>query len=222
MGIHVGIACAGLHAGVLIETLELSGVSDIMLFDDAVELRGGTRYGRAIGGTLAELESWIRDGRIEKGMIGTANVRSLDTRSRLFDRLQQLGLSFATAIHPTAFVSPSAIVGEGSFIGPMAVVHSRSVVGRNVCIYSGSTVDHDNRLEDNVFIAPGVHTAGAVTIESGAYLGPGAIVTSGCRVGHGSIIGAGAVVLTDVPPRSVAFGTPATVVRSVDDWMAGR
>jgi len=220
MGMRVAIACAGLHAGVLIETLELSGVSDITLFDDAPGLTGSLRHGRLIGGTVAEIESWFREGRIDTAMIGTANVRRLDIRRLVFDRLQQFGLPFATAVHPAAFVSPSASIGEGSFLGPMAVVHSRSVIGRNVCIYTGSTVDHDNRIEDGVFLSPGVHTAGEVTIEAGAYLGPGAIVTSGCRVGRDSVIGTGAVVLTDIPPRSVAYGTPAVVVKSVDDWMA--
>jgi acetyltransferase EpsM len=222
MGMRVAIACAGLHAGVLIETLELSGLSGVTLFDDDRHLSGSFRHGTIIRGTLADLESSFREGDIDSAMIGTANVRHLDVRRRIFDRLQQLGLAFATAIHPTAFVSPSASFGEGSFAGPMVVVHSRSSVGRNVCIYSGSTVDHDNRIEDDVFLGPGVHTAGEVTIEAGAYLGPGAVVTSGCRIGRGSIIGAGAVVLTDIPPRSFAVGTPATVLKSVDDWMAGR
>jgi acetyltransferase-like isoleucine patch superfamily enzyme len=104
----------------------------------------------------------------------------------------------------------------------MAVIPTRTTVGRNVCVYSGSTVDHDNRIEDHVFISPGVHTAGQVIVESGAYLGPGVIVASGCRVGRGSIIGAGAVVLSDIPARSVALGTPAAVVQSVDDWIAAK
>jgi sugar O-acyltransferase (sialic acid O-acetyltransferase NeuD family) len=222
MGDFIAIACAGLHAGVLIETLELAGASRIVLFDDEPTLIGTLRYGRKVAGTLAELESWNRAGRIQSAMVGTANVRRLEVRRRVFGQLHHLGLSFATAVHPTAFVSPSAKVGEGSFVGPMAVVHARSVVGRNVCIYTGSTVDHDNRLEDDVFLGPGVHAAGEVTIESGAYIGPGAILTSGCRIGRDSIIGAGAVVLSDIPARSVAFGTPATVVKSVDDWIAER
>jgi len=218
MGVPIAIVCAGLHAGVLIETLDLKGASEITLFDDGPGLIGGSRYGRMIGGTLPDLESWVRDGRIQSAMIGTANVRHLELRRRVSDHLQRLGLALTTVVHPTAFVSPSATVGDGSYIGPMAVVHSRSLLGRNVCIYTGSTVDHDSLIEDDVFLSPGVHTAGAVTIEAGAYIGPGAIITSGCRIGRDSIIGAGAVVLNDIPPRSVAFGTPAAVSKSLDDW----
>jgi sugar O-acyltransferase (sialic acid O-acetyltransferase NeuD family) len=219
---RVAIACAGLHAGVLIEALELLGIAEITLFDDAPGVTGNRRFGRTIAGPLAAIESWRGEGRIDAVMIGTANVRNLDARQRIFAQLQQFGLSFASAVHPTAFVAPSASIGEGSFLAPMVAVHSRSSVGRNVCVYTGSTIDHDNRIEDHVFISPGVHTAGEATIESGAYLGPGVIVTSGCRVGRDSIIGAGAVVLSDIPPRSVAFGAPARVVQSVSDWIARR
>ncbi len=48
-------------------------------------------------------------------------------------------------------------------------------------------------------------------------VGIGAIVLSGARVGAGAIIGAGSVVLegTRIPPRSLAVGAPARVVRKV-------
>ena len=207
---RIGIACAGLHAGVLIETLRLTGEQEIALFDDDPA--------RGAAGTLADMQH----ARLDAAMIGTANVRRLDVRKRVFTLLRDLGLPLTTAIHPTAFVSPSAQIGEGTFLGPLAVVHTRTLIGVNVCIYTGSTIDHDNRIEDHVFIAPGVHTAGQVVLESGAYLGPGCIVTSGCRVGRDSIVGAGSVVLSDIPPRSVAHGTPARVVETLDEWLAKR
>lgn len=221
MGTAVAIACAGLHAGVLVETLELNGVTDISLFDDFVA-RGTCRFGREIVGKLEDLDSWYREGRISSALIGTANVRALDLRRRAFDQLQSFGIPLARAIHPRAFVSPSAMVGEGTFIGPMVTVHSRATIGRNVCVYSGSVIEHDNIVEDHVFIAPGVITTGASTIESGAYLGPGVTIGSGRRVGHDSIIGARAVVLSDVAPHSVAFGVPARVVKSVEEWRASQ
>lgn len=215
----VAIACAGLHAGVLIEALELVAETPITLFDDDPALRGMERHGRAIAGTLADLALWVSGGKIDQAIIGTANVRRLDVRRRVAAFLDGIPVALATAIHPTAFIAPSARIGAGTFVGPMAAVHTGTVIGRNVCIYTGSTIDHDNRLEDHVFVSPGVHTAGQVIVESGAYLGPGVVVANGCRVGRDSIVGAGAVVLADIPPRTVAFGTPARPVQSVDDWI---
>jgi Carbonic anhydrases/acetyltransferases, isoleucine patch superfamily len=50
-------------------------------------------------------------------------------------------------------------------------------------------------------------------------IGMGAILLNNSEVGEYSIIGAGAVVTegTRIPPRSIAVGVPARVIRSVTD-----
>jgi acetyltransferase-like isoleucine patch superfamily enzyme len=58
-----------------------------------------------------------------------------------------------------------------------------------------------------------------VIIEQNVYIGAGAIILPGVRIGHHSIIGAGSVVTSDIPPNSVAFGSPAHVQYSVDEWL---
>ena len=57
------------------------------------------------------------------------------------------------------------------------------------------------------------------TVEDGALIGIGAIVLDGAHVGEGALVGAGAVVTpgSKIPPGSVALGTPARVVRVLDD-----
>ena len=54
-------------------------------------------------------------------------------------------------------------------------------------------------------------------IETGSLIGIGAIIMNGVRIGAGSIVGAGALVTKDVPPRSLAVGLPAKVIRPVSD-----
>ena len=55
-----------------------------------------------------------------------------------------------------------------------------------------------------------------VAIGDGAWLGQNAVVLSGVTVGRGAVVAANAVVLDDVPPRSVAAGVPARIVRELD------
>jgi acetyltransferase-like isoleucine patch superfamily enzyme len=52
-----------------------------------------------------------------------------------------------------------------------------------------------------------------VRIERGAWIGARAIILKGVTIGEGAVIGAGAVVAHSVPPRSLAVGNPANVVR---------
>lgn len=54
-----------------------------------------------------------------------------------------------------------------------------------------------------------------IVIEENVWLGARVTVLGGVTIGAGSAIGAGSVVLHDIPPRSVAVGTPAKVVRTL-------
>ncbi len=56
-------------------------------------------------------------------------------------------------------------------------------------------------------------------VADGALIGIGAIVLDGCEIGDAALIAAGSVVTpgTRIPPRSLAMGTPAKVVRELSD-----
>ena len=57
---------------------------------------------------------------------------------------------------------------------------------------------------------------GPVVIEAQVWLGENVCVLPGVRIGRSSIIGANSVVTRDIPPRSVAVGAPARVIRTLD------
>jgi acetyltransferase-like isoleucine patch superfamily enzyme len=52
-----------------------------------------------------------------------------------------------------------------------------------------------------------------IRIGVNCFLGAGVTVLGHVKVGHGSVIGANALVLTDIPPFSLAHGSPATVLK---------
>lgn len=54
-----------------------------------------------------------------------------------------------------------------------------------------------------------------VILEENVWLGGRVIVLPGVRIGAGSAIGAGSVVTRDIPPRSLAVGVPAKVIRDL-------
>lgn len=49
-------------------------------------------------------------------------------------------------------------------------------------------------------------------------VGCGAVVLGDVHVGDDSVIGANAVVIRDVPPRSVAAGVPARIVKTLGPY----
>lgn len=86
------------------------------------------------------------------------------------------------------------------FVHPHGVViGGDAVVGDRVRFYGSNTV---GTAKDN----------GYPIIENDVVIGAGARILGPVRVGAGARIGANAVVLTDIPPGSVAVGIPARVV----------
>ena len=132
-------------------------------------------------------------------------------------------------IHPTAFVAPGADI-----VGRVRLARSSSIwfgcvlrgdvnrieIGEATNIQDGSILhvddDHPCLIADHVHVGHHVNLHGC-RVERGALIGIGAIVLSGARIGSGAVIGAGSVVLegTTIPPRVLAVGAPARVVRSV-------
>jgi acetyltransferase-like isoleucine patch superfamily enzyme len=55
-----------------------------------------------------------------------------------------------------------------------------------------------------------------VTIGDCTFFGANSVVLMGVTIGSHCIIGAGAVVVSDIPDNSVAFGVPARIVGRVD------
>lgn len=129
---------------------------------------------------------------------------------------QKLDLSddyYATLIHKTAVVSPSAKIGYGTVIMPNAVINADAQIGNHIIINTSSVVEHDNKLNDFVHVSPGSTLTGSVEIEEGTHIGAGATVIPNVKIGKWSVIGAGAVVTHDIPSNCTAVGIPAKVIR---------
>ena len=132
-------------------------------------------------------------------------------------------------IHPSVFVAPGAdVIGRVRLAKQASVWFgcvlrgdvNRIEIGQATNIQDGSILhvddDHPCLISDHVHVGHHVNLHGC-TVERGAMIGIGAIILSGARVGSGAIIGAGSVVLegTRIPPRMLAVGAPARVVRPV-------
>lgn len=67
----------------------------------------------------------------------------------------------------------------------------------------------------------GLESADPITIGDNVWLGGGVTVCPGVTIGDDCVIGAGSVVTRDIPPRSLAVGSPARVIRTLDDSSFG-
>lgn len=75
-------------------------------------------------------------------------------------------------IHPTADVSPEAVVGAGTRIWHQAQVRERAEIGRECILGKGVYIDAGVHVGDRVKIQNHVSVFHGVTIESGVFVGP--------------------------------------------------
>ena len=149
----------------------------------------------------------------ERYLIGFRSHRLIPLRAELRRRW---ALEFPALIHPRAMVSPTAHIGEGSFVGAGAIVAAGCNIGRYALLNRGCTIGHDCVLEDFVNVGPGANLASFVTLRANSTISLGANLVNWVEVGAHSVVAAGAVVLENVPERTLVAGIPARVKKLLE------
>lgn len=207
---------AGGHAGVLVETLAAAGFPPPAAVLDSDAARHGSRFfDVVIAGSDVLLADFVRRG-VRHFVLGIGSAGNTQVRRAAYERAVATGAVPLGVGHPTAFTSPSAVLGAGVQRMPRAIVHTRAVVGDNVLVNTSAVVEHDCRIGDHAHLATGCVLAGNVVVGCGVHVGAGAVVRQGITIGGGAVVGAGAVVVQDVPPLAVVAGVPAKVLRFLD------
>jgi len=134
-------------------------------------------------------------------------------RSIFVEQAAERGLAFATVVHPRAWISPTATLGEGSIVGAGAVVGAHTEIGRHVHLNRGALVGHHTTIGDFCSIQSGANIAGSCRVGQATFVAMGAVVVDHLAIGAHSLIAAGAVVVADVPDNVQVAGVPARIVK---------
>lgn len=120
-------------------------------------------------------------------------------------------LELVTMKGGTLDVGPRTLLNYGSSIS----AHERITIGEGCLIGTHAIIiDNDfHRIEPERRLEP--PESRPITIEDNVWLGARVIVLGGVTIGADSCVGAGSVVVEDVPPRSLAVGVPARVIRKL-------
>jgi len=111
---------------------------------------------------------------------------------------------------PQAEIGANVYIGRNCRIG-FAAIGDRVMLADGAQILSGgreharATETHDAQEQPQEYRR--------VVVGRGAWIGANAVVMA--DVGEGAVIGAGAVVVKPIPPRTVAVGVPARVVKEL-------
>jgi acetyltransferase-like isoleucine patch superfamily enzyme len=141
----------------------------------------------------------------------------------LDDGRLQIGTN--TLLEPSCWItiggSGRVRIGEGCFlnIGTMIAAVDEVTVGDHVMFANGCFVaDSSHRYDDPSMPITwqGFSSKGPTRIGSNCWFGVNCVVTTGVTVGERCVVGANSVVTRDLPPRVIAAGAPARVIREID------
>jgi acetyltransferase-like isoleucine patch superfamily enzyme len=112
-------------------------------------------------------------------------------------------------------------IGAGTSLnlGVMVAAVELVEIGDHCMFANGCFItDGNHRFDDPEQPVPwqGFTTKGPTRIGDNVWCGAGVVVTSGVTIGERSVIGANSVVVTDLPPFSIAAGAPAKVLRTIE------
>jgi sugar O-acyltransferase (sialic acid O-acetyltransferase NeuD family) len=193
---------AGGHGKVVADTALLLGWQSVAFVDDRKESVGP--LGLPVVGALRDLAVQRQSYPHAIVAIGDANLRL-----ELTDRCARLGFKVVSIVHPKAYVSRFASLGEGSAAFAQSAVNAGATLGVACIINTGATVDHDCLIGDGVHICPGAHLAGDVRVGDRSWIGISATIRQGINIGRAATVGAGSVVVSDVADESTVLGMPA-------------
>ncbi len=146
-----------------------------------------------------------------------------DRRNSAIPLLDMIPVS--ARIEPGAFIREGAIIENNAVVMMGAVINLGAVVGEETMIDMNAVLGARATIGKRCHIGAGAVIAGVleppsktpVIIEDDVLVGANAVVLEGVRVGKGAVVAAGAVVTTDVAPYTVVAGSPAAVVKNVDE-----
>ena len=123
---------------------------------------------------------------------------------------------------PPIALSPKLTIGNNSYIGRFATFACMNEIH----------IGNDVMFADRVFVGDCYHgfarrdlpikdqylySPGPVRIGDGTWIGINASIMPNVTIGRNCVIGANSVVTSDIPDFHVAAGSPARVLRAVDD-----
>ena len=210
-GKRIVIVGASGHGLVALEAAVAQGY-EVAGFLDSFKPEGLEVLGYKVLGRPDNLPALMQEHRFTAGFLAISNNM---IRSAVAANVRAIApeFKFVTVVHPTAWVSPSATLGEGTLVLTGAIVHAMCNVGVHSIINTKASLDHESTVGAFASLLPGVTTGGSVTIGDFSCICAGTTISHNVKIGRHTVVGAGSVILKDIPDEVLAYGSPGIAAR---------
>ena len=183
------------------DVIELSGEYSIAGLVEKEGKNGQENLGYPIIGTDDDL-SHLRK-KFKKALITIGQIKSAETRVKLFQLLREMDYTLPVIISPKAYVSKHAQIGDGTIVMHGAIVNANAKIGNNCIINNKTLIEHDAVIGDYCHIATGAIVNGEVNVGSECLVGSGVVTIQCISIGSNCMIGAGVVLKNDIESNQI-------------------
>jgi acetyltransferase-like isoleucine patch superfamily enzyme len=146
--------------------------------------------------------------------------RGLPFNEELFDRWERasfFGFGKGSSIYDSGVILGDVRVGENTWIGPFTVLDGSGglEIGSYCSVSSGVHIYSHDTVKWALSGGNSDYEHAPVKIGNCCYIGSFTVITKGVTVGDHCVVGACSFVNRDIPPYTVAFGTPCRPVGRV-------
>ncbi len=192
---------SGGHTRACIDVIELSGQFKVVGLIEKDEANSQENLSYPIIGTDKDLQT-LRQ-KYSNVLITVGQIKSAETRVKLFQLLQEMDFILPVIISPKAYVSKYAQIGDGTIVMHDVIVNANAKVGKNCIINNKVLIEHDAVVGDHCHIATGAIVNGEVNVGSESFIGSGVVTKQSVGIGSRCVIGAGAIIKADVESNQV-------------------
>ena len=133
-------------------------------------------------------------------------------REKLFHKALEYNFQIVTLVDPSAIISSSVEIGQGTVIMPNVVVNAKAIIEKGVILNTGCIIEHESAIDSFAHISPNVALAGNVKVGTLTHIGIGSNVIQGITIGKNNIIGAGTVIIKDTEDNKKVVGVPGVEI----------
>lgn len=147
----------------------------------------------------------IDDHQIDEDANYIMGIGNVSIRNKVIQEFKDKNAKFIGIIHPSALISSSAEIGEGTVISHNVSVGPKAKIGSFNVINSRCTIGHDSKIGENNFLSPQVVLGGYATIGNSNFLGTNCSILPEIEVGNNNKIMAGMTITNKVNDDETVF-----------------
>ncbi|WP_295795857.1 acetyltransferase [Mucilaginibacter sp.] len=202
----------GGHCKSCIGVIESTGEWEIKGILDGNISRGAKILGYEIIGNDTDIDE-LNDG-LNQFFITVGQIKSAETRKRIYKSLKSKGATIATIVSDKASVSKHVTIGAGTIIHHFCIINADVVIGENNIINTAANIEHDVNLGDNNHISTGAILNGNIKIGNDCFIGSGTIIANGVSIADEIVVGAGSLIFKNIELAGIYAGSPVKMIKN--------